>query len=67
MISNQPPHPKSKKDLKIGILGSGLMGHGIAYVSALSGMKVVMADISQSQLDSGLGRIKEIFIDSLNK
>ena len=67
MISNRSPHPKSKKDLKIGILGSGLMGHGIAYVSALSGMEVVMTDISQSQLDSGLGRIKEIFIDSLNK
>ena len=67
MILNRSPNPKSKKDLKIGILGSGLMGHGIAYVSALSGMEVVMTDISQSQLDSGLGRIKEIFIDSLNK
>ena len=49
MISNRSPHPKSKKDLKIGILGSGLMGQGIDYVSALSGMEVVMTDMSQSQ------------------
>ena len=67
MISNQSPLPKSKKDLKIGVIGSGLMGHGIAYASAISGMEVVMADISQLQLDNGLGRIKKILNDSLTK
>ena len=67
MISNQSPLPKTKKDLKIGVIGSGLMGHGIAYVSAISGMEVVMADISQLQLDNGLGKIKKILNDSLIK
>ena len=67
MISNQSPLPKTKKNLKIGVIGSGLMGHGIAYVSAISGMEVVMADISQLQLDNGLGKIKKILNDSLIK
>ena len=66
-MSNRSSHSKITKDLKIGILGSGLMGHGIAYVSALSGMKVVITDISQLKLDSGLKRIEKHFNDSLNQ
>ena len=64
-MSHQSSHSKTTNNLKIGILGSGLMGHGIAYVSALSGMDVVMTDISQKQVDSGLARIKVILNESL--
>ena len=64
-MSHQSSHSKTTNNLKIGILGSGLMGHGIAYVSALSGMDVVMTDISQKQVDSGLARIKVILDESL--
>lgn len=45
---------------KIGILGSGLMGHGIAFVSALNGNNVIMLDSSQKKADEGLGSIKNI-------
>ena len=64
-MSHQSSHSKTTNNLKIGILGSGLMGHGIAYVSALSGMDVVITDISQKQVDSGLERIKVILDESL--
>ena len=64
-MSHKLSHSKITNNLKIGILGSGLMGHGIAYVSALSGMDVVMTDISQKQVDSGLARIKVILNKSL--
>ena len=40
---------------KIGVLGAGLMGHGIAYVSAKAGIDVVMVDISKSSVDKGFG------------
>ena len=33
---------------KVGVVGSGLMGHGIAYVSAKAGLEVVMVDSNQS-------------------
>ena len=50
---------------KLGVLGSGLMGHGITYVSALSGIEVVMIDSSQENAEKGLSRIKDILHDSV--
>lgn len=42
---------------KIGIVGAGQMGSGIAQVSAAAGYDVVMFDVSASSLDKGLGAI----------
>jgi 3-hydroxyacyl-CoA dehydrogenase/enoyl-CoA hydratase/3-hydroxybutyryl-CoA epimerase len=38
---------------KIGILGAGMMGQGIAYVSALSGIEVVLKDTSNEAAEKG--------------
>ena len=35
----------------IGIIGAGVMGSGIAQVSAVAGYKVVIQDITQEALD----------------
>ena len=64
---SRPSGIKPTKTTKVGVLGSGLMGHGIAYVTALAGMKVVMTDISQENADKGLNRIKTILNDSYEK
>lgn len=42
---------------KIGVIGAGQMGNGIAQVSAGAGYDVVMFDISPASLDKGLGTI----------
>lgn len=42
----------------ITVLGSGIMGHGIAQVSAMSGYNVVLRDIEQEFLDKAMGKIK---------
>jgi 3-hydroxyacyl-CoA dehydrogenase len=42
---------------KIGIIGSGTMGHGIAEVSALNSYDVVLIDISQEILDNAINKI----------
>ena len=39
---------------KIGIIGAGQMGNGIAHVCALSGYDVVLSDISEDQLNKAL-------------
>ncbi|MCB9640340.1 MAG: enoyl-CoA hydratase/isomerase family protein [Myxococcales bacterium] len=39
---------------KIGILGAGMMGAGLAFVSALRGYDVVLKDIRQDSLDRGM-------------
>ena len=48
---------------RIAVLGSGIMGHGIAQVSAMAGYSVILRDIEQSFLDKAMEKIKW----SLNK
>ena len=42
----------------ITVLGSGIMGHGIAQVSAMAGYNVVLRDIEQKFLDKAMEKIK---------
>jgi 3-hydroxybutyryl-CoA dehydrogenase len=48
---------------RIGVVGAGTMGSGIAQVSALAGYDVVMRDVEQSFVDSGF----ETIDDSLDR
>ncbi|MDW0257891.1 MAG: 3-hydroxyacyl-CoA dehydrogenase family protein [Nitrososphaeraceae archaeon] len=43
---------------KITVVGSGIMGHGIAQISAMNGYQVVLRDIEQRFLDSAMDKIK---------
>ena len=43
---------------KIGVIGAGTMGAGIAQVAAQGGFEAVVYDISQDFLDRGLARIR---------
>ena len=44
---------------KIGVIGAGTMGNGIAHVSALSGFATVLMDIKDEFLDQGLNTIRK--------
>ncbi len=44
---------------KVGVAGCGLMGHGIAQVSAEAGYDVVVCEVSQEALDKGIGKIEK--------
>ena len=46
------------KPRSITVLGSGIMGHGIAQVSALAGHTVALRDIKQEFLDSAAQKIR---------
>jgi len=43
---------------KVGVLGCGLMGSGIAEVAAKSGFDVVVREVDQGLLDKGMGRLR---------
>jgi len=42
---------------KVGVIGSGQMGNGIAHVAALAGFDVVLNDVSSDRLKSGMATI----------
>ena len=47
-----------KKIKKVGVLGSGLMGAGIAEVAARSGYETVVREVTSELLEKGLARIR---------
>ncbi len=47
------PAVNDQKVKKVGILGAGMMGAGIAYVSANAGIEVVLIDQAQEAADKG--------------
>jgi 3-hydroxybutyryl-CoA dehydrogenase len=44
---------------KVGIVGAGLMGSGIAQTCAQSGYETIVREINQPLLDKGIGRIQD--------
>jgi 3-hydroxybutyryl-CoA dehydrogenase len=44
---------------KVGVVGCGLMGHGIAQICAQAGWEVVVREIDQAPLDKGMGKIEK--------
>jgi 3-hydroxybutyryl-CoA dehydrogenase len=44
---------------KVGVVGCGLMGHGIAQICAQAGWDVVVCESDQGALDKGLGKIEK--------
>ena len=51
----------------VGVLGCGLMGAGIAQVSASAGYTTIVRETNQALLDKGLGRIRKFLDDGVTK
>ncbi|HXX03526.1 MAG TPA: FAD-dependent oxidoreductase [Xanthobacteraceae bacterium] len=57
--------PKAVK--KIGVLGAGFMGAGIAYVSAQAGIDVVLIDRDQETANKGKAHSQKLITDQINR
>src|SRR2546421_9171827 len=44
---------------KVGVLGCGLMGHGITQIAAQAGYHVVVREVDDATLGKGIGRIEK--------
>jgi 3-hydroxybutyryl-CoA dehydrogenase len=44
---------------RVGVVGCGLMGSGIAQIAAQAGLKVTVREVNQTLLDQGMGRIRK--------
>lgn len=52
---------------KIGVIGAGQMGHGIAFVSAQAGFDVLLHDIKDEYVQKGLASIEKFTNKSVEK
>jgi len=52
---------------KSAVIGAGIMGGGIAYQSASSGVPIVMKDINQQALDAGLAESDKLFFKQIKR
>jgi len=52
---------------KIGVIGAGQMGHGIALVSAKAGFEVVLRDITKEYVEKGISKIGKFLTKSIEK
>jgi 3-hydroxybutyryl-CoA dehydrogenase len=57
----------ARKIEKVGVLGAGLMGHGIAQVAAQSGYEVVLRELDDATLQKGLAKIDKQLARAVEK
>ncbi|MCB9033584.1 MAG: enoyl-CoA hydratase/isomerase family protein [Chitinophagales bacterium] len=50
---SRPKNIEKYTTKKVGVLGAGMMGSGIAYVSAMAGIEVVLKDVSVEAAEKG--------------
>ncbi|MDP1669947.1 3-hydroxyacyl-CoA dehydrogenase NAD-binding domain-containing protein [Phaeovulum sp.] len=64
--ANRPRVPDQSVQ-KLGVLGAGMMGAGIAYVAAQAGISVVLIDASQEAADKGKGYSEALLEKSVQR
>ncbi|OPY13897.1 MAG: putative 3-hydroxybutyryl-CoA dehydrogenase [Syntrophus sp. PtaB.Bin001] len=52
---------------KLGVLGAGAMGAGIAHLAAQRGIEVVLGDIDMKFVDGGVARMEKLMAGSVKK
>ena len=65
--ARRPAKVPPAKLKKVGIIGAGFMGAGIAYVSAQAGLDVVLIDRDQEAADKGKAYSHKLMTDQINK
>jgi 3-hydroxyacyl-CoA dehydrogenase/enoyl-CoA hydratase/3-hydroxybutyryl-CoA epimerase len=65
--ARRPEGIKPNKIRKVGILGAGFMGAGIAYVSARAGIDVVLIDREQAAADKGKAHSDELMTKAIKR
>lgn len=61
-LTTKPPRIR-----KVGVLGGGTMGAGIAHWASMQGFEVVLKEVNAELLDAGLSRIRDLFQESVRK
>jgi 3-hydroxyacyl-CoA dehydrogenase/enoyl-CoA hydratase/3-hydroxybutyryl-CoA epimerase len=65
--ARRPANVPATKLKKVGIIGAGFMGAGIAYVSAQAGLDVVLIDRDQDAADKGKALSHKLVTEQINR
>jgi 3-hydroxybutyryl-CoA dehydrogenase len=57
----------AQKIEQVGVLGAGLMGHGIAQVAAQAGYEVVLREVDEASLAKGIAKIEKQLARAVEK
>ena len=63
----RPANVPDMRVKKVGVLGAGMMGAGIAFVSARAGIEVVLMDRDQAAADKGFATVEGLLEDGVKK
>jgi 3-hydroxyacyl-CoA dehydrogenase/enoyl-CoA hydratase/3-hydroxybutyryl-CoA epimerase len=66
-LSRRPAGPPKSQVRRLGILGAGMMGAGVAYVSARAGMDVVLLDSTQELADKGKDYSRQLLAKDVSR
>jgi 3-hydroxyacyl-CoA dehydrogenase/enoyl-CoA hydratase/3-hydroxybutyryl-CoA epimerase len=66
-LASRPADVATQKYRKVGILGAGMMGAGIAYVSAKAGISAVLLDTTQDAAERGRACAQSLVEKQLNR
>lgn len=58
---------KPRRVKKVGVIGGGVMGSGIAHWASLQGFDVVLKEVNETFLNQGMNRIRGLFDESVKK
>jgi len=59
-LARRPEGVPTSRVATLGVLGAGMMGSGIAYVSAKAGMQVVLLDRTQELAEKGKAHVRSV-------
>jgi 3-hydroxyacyl-CoA dehydrogenase/enoyl-CoA hydratase/3-hydroxybutyryl-CoA epimerase len=66
-LNRRPSAPPKSQVRRLGILGAGMMGAGVAYVSAVAGMDVVLLDSSLELAEKGKDYSKQLLAKAVGR
>lgn len=65
--ANRPGGVEPDKIAKLGVIGAGMMGQGIAYVAANEGIEVVLKDVSIEAAEKGKGYSEKLLDKAIER